>query len=37
MKIKIFNKNGNSRVIYGQSENHISKIANKWDRWEFVR
>ncbi len=37
MKIKIYNKNGKARVIYGKSENHISKIAAKFERWEFVR
>ncbi len=37
MKIKVFNKNGKSRVIYAHSENHISKIAIKFERWEWVR
>jgi len=37
MKIKIYNKTGNSRVIYGRSENHISKIASKFQKWEFIK
>jgi hypothetical protein len=37
MKIKIYNKSGRGRVIYGRSENHISKISTKFARWEFVK
>ncbi len=37
MKIKIYNKNGKARVVFAKSEMQISKIAAKFERWEFVR
>jgi len=36
MKIKVFNKRGNTRVLTADSFAHIAKIAYKFTRWEYI-
>ncbi len=37
MKIKVYGKNGNSRIMTANTQSDITKISNCFDRWEFVR
>lgn len=37
MSIKVITKSGKSRVLSVDSFALIAKIANKFDRWEYIR
>lgn len=37
MSIKIINKSGNSRILRVESFAHVTKIAYRFERWEYVR
>ena len=35
--IKVYSKNGKSKVLSVSSFTHIEKIAKKFDRWEYLK
>ena len=36
MKIKVFEKDGSSKIVNVTTTEEVSELAEKYDRWEWV-
>ena len=36
MTIKVYGRNGNTRIMTANNENDIRKISNCFSRWEYI-